>query len=37
MITPLDPDRYQRTPWKNGGGVTTDIAFDGDRYIVRFP
>ncbi|HET6223240.1 MAG TPA: HutD family protein [Dongiaceae bacterium] len=32
MITPLDPDRYQRTPWKNGGGVTTDIAFDGDVW-----
>lgn len=32
MITPLDPDRYQRTPWKNGGGVTTDIAFDDDIW-----
>ena len=32
MITPLDPDRYQRTPWKNGGGVTVDIAFDGDVW-----
>lgn len=32
LITPLDPDRYQRTPWKNGGGVTTDIAFDGDIW-----
>jgi uncharacterized protein len=32
VITPLDPDRYQRTPWKNGGGVTTDIAFDGDVW-----
>ena len=31
-ITPLDPDRYVRTPWKNGGGVTTDIAFDGDVW-----
>jgi environmental stress-induced protein Ves len=31
-VTPLDPDRYQRTPWKNGGGVTTDIAFDGDVW-----
>ena len=29
-ITPLDPDRYQRTPWKNGGGVTTDIALDNE-------
>jgi environmental stress-induced protein Ves len=31
-VTLLDPDRYQRTPWKNGGGVTTDIAFDGDVW-----
>lgn len=22
----LDPARYRRTPWKNGGGVTVDIA-----------
>ena len=27
MITPLDPDAaIVRTPWKNGGGVTVDIA-----------
>jgi uncharacterized protein len=32
LITPLDPDHYVRTPWKNGGGVTTDIAFDGDVW-----
>ena len=32
MITPLDPTRYVRTPWKNGGGVTTDIAFSGDVW-----
>lgn len=32
LITPLDPTRYVRTPWKNGGGVTTDIAFDGDVW-----
>jgi environmental stress-induced protein Ves len=25
-ITRLDPQRYRRTPWKNGGGVTVDIA-----------
>jgi uncharacterized protein len=31
-VTPLDPDRYQRTPWKNGGGFTVDIAFDGDVW-----
>lgn len=24
--TLLDPVRYRRTPWKNGGGVTIDIA-----------
>ena len=32
LITPLDPDHYRRTPWKNGGGVTIDIAFDGDVW-----
>jgi environmental stress-induced protein Ves len=25
-ITRLDPARYRRTPWKNGGGVAIDIA-----------
>ena len=25
-ITPLDPAGYRHTPWKNGGGVTIDIA-----------
>jgi hypothetical protein len=25
-FTVLDPARYRRTPWKNGGGVTVDIA-----------
>jgi environmental stress-induced protein Ves len=25
-ITRLDPAGYRRTPWKNGGGVTVDIA-----------
>lgn len=25
-VTWLDPARYRRTPWKNGGGVTIDIA-----------
>lgn len=25
-ITVLDPAGYRRTPWKNGGGVTIDIA-----------
>ncbi len=32
MITLLDPARYRRTPWKNGGGTTTDIADDGDIW-----
>jgi environmental stress-induced protein Ves len=26
MITRLDPSAYRRTPWKNGGGTTIDIA-----------
>jgi len=26
MITALDPAGYRKTPWKNGGGVTVDIA-----------
>lgn len=29
--TRLDPKAYRRTPWKNGGGVTVDIA---DAYAV---
>lgn len=28
----LDPGQYVRTPWKNGGGVTVDIAFEGDAW-----
>lgn len=32
VITRLDPSRYVRTPWKNGGGVATDIAFHGDTW-----
>ena len=27
-IMRLDPKAYRRTPWKNGGGVTIDIADD---------
>ena len=27
-IVRLDPEAYRRTPWKNGGGVTIDIADD---------
>ena len=26
QITPLDPASYRHMPWKNGGGVTIDIA-----------
>lgn len=26
FVTRLDPTNYRRTPWKNGGGVTVDIA-----------
>jgi len=29
-IARLDPAAYRRTPWKNGGGVTIDIA---DAYV----
>ncbi len=25
-VTLLDPTGYRRTPWKNGGGITVDIA-----------
>ena len=32
MITLLDPAGYLRTPWKNGGGTTVDIAFLGDVW-----
>ncbi|WP_421994651.1 HutD family protein [Reyranella sp.] len=32
LITPLDPAGYIRTPWRNGGGVTVDIALDGDVW-----
>jgi len=31
-ITPLDPAAYVRTPWKNGGGTTVDIAFSDDIW-----
>src|SRR5262245_54627473 len=27
-VARLDPKAYRRTPWKNGGGVTVDIAWD---------
>ena len=32
MITRLDPSQYRRTPWKNGGGVTVDIAEQDDIW-----
>lgn len=32
MLTLLDPASYLRTPWKNGGGTTVDIAFSGDIW-----
>ena len=32
MITLLPPANYLRTPWKNGGGTTVDIAFSGDVW-----
>jgi environmental stress-induced protein Ves len=31
-VTPLEPRHYRRTPWKNGGGITTDIAHDGEVW-----
>lgn len=31
-LTLLDPDQYVRTPWKNGGGVTVDIAMSGEIW-----
>lgn len=32
MITLLEPADYRRTPWKNGGGVTIDIAGQEDAW-----
>jgi len=32
MITELDPAQYRRTPWKNGGGTTIDIAEQDDVW-----
>lgn len=31
-IIPLHPAGFVRTPWKNGGGTTVDIAFSGDIW-----
>ncbi|MBL0899856.1 MAG: HutD family protein [Reyranella sp.] len=38
MITLLDPAGYRRTPWRNGGGTTVDIAIrlDGEAEVWRF-
>ncbi|MBI3198934.1 MAG: HutD family protein [Rhodospirillales bacterium] len=37
-IAPLGPTHYVTTPWRNGGGVTVDIAVatDGDGDVWRF-
>jgi environmental stress-induced protein Ves len=32
VITLLDPVSYRRTPWKNGGGTTVDIAYSGESW-----
>ena len=32
MITKLTPAQYRRTPWKNGGGTTVDIAEQDDIW-----
>jgi hypothetical protein len=38
MITRLDPAQYRRTPWKNSGGTTVDIArLDGVWQFGRTP
>jgi len=31
-VTILSPAGYRRMPWKNGGGVTVDIAFEGEVW-----
>lgn len=32
MIATLSPAQYRRSPWKNGGGVTVDVAEQGDIW-----
>jgi environmental stress-induced protein Ves len=34
-LTPLKPEDYRRIPWKNGGGVSVDIAVGKDE-VWRF-
>lgn len=34
ILTPLPPEDFRRTPWKNGGGITIDIA---DAYLPGVP
>lgn len=36
MITITTPDRFIRTPWKNGRGFTTQLAIDDGGSIVDF-
>jgi environmental stress-induced protein Ves len=38
IVTLLDPSHYVTTPWRNGGGVTVDIAVvtDQDGEVWRF-
>ncbi len=31
-VTRLSPSQYITTPWRNGGGVTVDIAVEGDVW-----
>lgn len=31
-VTVLDPAAYRHSPWKNGGGVTVDIAEEGEVW-----
>ncbi len=33
MITLLGPGQYRRTPWKNGGGTTVDIAGENGVWL----
>ena len=31
-VTALDPASYRRAPWKNGGGVSVDMAWEGETW-----